>query len=102
MKIQNHSKHPKLGLKIAVLSISFFSIALPVYAGGLIDLANNVKDFLTTAISVVLIGVGIIFLFTRDWFKFISFIGIALLLAIFTDWDNVSSIAKSFYNDYLK
>lgn len=95
-------KNAQFALKVSLLSIALFSIVSPVFASGV---GQKIGTSLTTNINAlipaVLLLVGAYFLFTRDWMKMISFVAIALVIAIFTNWSWVQSIAKRIYDSFI-
>ncbi|MGU3473136.1 hypothetical protein ACLBWT_18560 [Paenibacillus sp. D51F] len=97
------SKHLHTALKIALLSIALFSIVSPVFATGVgVAIGGSLERNINALIPAVLLAVGVYFLFTRDWMKMISFMGIALVVAIFTNWKWVSAIGGKIYDSFLK
>lgn len=98
----NKSKRLNLSSKILLLSISLFTIASPIFASGIGEkIGKSLTTNITALIPAVLLGIGIYFLFTRDWIKMISFMGIAIIIAIFTNWTWVTNIGSKIYNSFI-
>lgn len=95
------SKSKLLTLKVFCLSISMFSFAFPASAGVFSKLGTSLTSELNAIIPVILLAVGGYFLVTRDWMKMISFIGIALAVAVFMNWEYVQAMAKKFYDAFM-
>lgn len=95
-------KKISISLKITMLSIALFSIVTPVFAQGIGEkIGTSLTTNLNALIPAALLGIGIYFLVTRDWMKMVSFIAIALLIAIFTNWEWVKVIATKTYNAFM-
>jgi uncharacterized membrane protein len=95
-------KKLNISLKITMLLISLFSIVTPVFAQGIGEkVGTSLTTNLNALIPAALLLIGIYFIFTRDWMKMMSFIAIALLIAIFTNWEWVKSIAGKAYTAFM-
>lgn len=92
----------KVALKVLLISMALFSVVSPVFAKGV---GEKIGDSLTknigALIPAVLIAIGIYFFVVRDWMKMLSFVGIALVIGIFTNWDRVSTLAGKIYTSFL-
>lgn len=89
-------------LKILLLSIALFTIVSPVFATGVGErVGNSVTKNVNALIPAALLCVGFYFLIVRDWMKMISFFAIAILIAIFTNWDWVKSLASKAYTSFI-
>jgi phosphatidylglycerophosphate synthase len=96
------NKHLDTSLKIALLSIALFSIVSPVFATGVGEkIGGSLTSNINALIPAVLLAVGAYFLFTRDWMKMISFVAIAVVVAIFTNWTWVQAIGKKIYESFV-
>ena len=96
------SNRTQFALKVTLVSILLFSIVSPVFAEGVgSKLGKSLTDNANDLIPAVLVIVGIYFLVTRDWMKMISFIAVALVIAIFTNWEWVKSIGGKIYNSFI-
>jgi phosphatidylglycerophosphate synthase len=96
-------KHKHLNtLKIALLSIALFSIVTPVFAQGVGErIGGSLTSNINALIPALLLAVGAYFLLTRDWMKMISFVAIAVVIAIFTNWTWVQAIGKKVYEAFV-
>lgn len=98
----NQSKRLTLSSKVLLLSIALFTIASPIFAKGVGErIGESLEKNIFALVPAVLIGIGIYFLFTRDWMKMISFMGIAVLIAIFSNWEWVEAIAGKIYKTFI-
>jgi hypothetical protein len=95
-------KIKKLTLKISLLSMALFSIVSPVFAEGVGEkIGGSLTSNINALIPAILLAVGAYFLFTRDWMKMISFVAIAVIIAIFTNWAWVQAIGKKVYEAFV-
>ncbi|WP_054943724.1 hypothetical protein [Paenibacillus ihuae] len=96
------SKRLNLSSKIMLLSISLFTIASPIFASGVGEkVGKSLTSNINALIPAVLLAIGAYFLFTRDWMKMISFVAIAVIIAIFTNWTWVQAIGSKIYNSFI-
>lgn len=93
-------KNNKLFLRISLILTSSFFFALPVFADtnpG--ERANNwLQANVGALIPGVLLILAVYFLFTRDWMKLLSFVGIALVVAMLMNWEEVKKLAGSLWS----
>lgn len=91
-----------ISLKVLLLSIAMFSVMSSIFAEGI---GEKIGDSLTANIGAlipgIILAIGIYFLVVRDWMKMFSFMAIALLIAIFTNWNSVTTLATRIYNSFL-
>jgi uncharacterized membrane protein len=92
----------KMTLKISLLSMALFSIVSPVFAEGVGEkIGGSLTSNINALIPAILLAVGAYFLFTRDWMKMISFVAIAVIIGIFTNWPWVQAIGKKVYEAFV-
>lgn len=96
------NNHLNSALKIILLSLALFSVVTPVFADGVGErIGGSLTTNINALIPAALVAVGVYFLITRDWIKMISFIAIAIVVAIFTNWTWVQSIGKKIYESFI-
>lgn len=96
------SKKGQFALKTLLLTLAMFTVVSPVFAQGVGErLGASLTSNLNALIPAVLLCVGVYFLFTRDWMKMISFVAIAIVVAMFTNWEWVTAIAKKVYDAFI-
>ncbi|WP_336788359.1 hypothetical protein [Paenibacillus sp. MMO-177] len=91
-------------LKIFLLSITLLSFAVPVFAagGGVGErFGSSLTANITALIPGVLLIIAIYFMIVRDWMKMISFVGITIVVAIFTNWSKVTTIGGKVYDAFI-
>jgi hypothetical protein len=97
------NKYLNTTLKIALLSIAMFSVVSPVFAQGVGEkIGGSLTKNVNALIPAALLAVGVFFLITRDWMKMISFVSIALVIAVFTNWEWVQAIGKKIYESFIQ
>jgi uncharacterized membrane protein YjjP (DUF1212 family) len=93
-------KRNKMFLRIALLTLTSMLIAIPVFAAT--DPGVKANTWLQTNVGAlvpgVLLIVGVYFLITRDWMKLVSFVGIALVVAMLLNWEEVKKLAKGLWD----
>jgi hypothetical protein len=86
-------------LRTSLLSIALMSFATPVFAQGPGEkLGNWLQVNVGGVIPGILLLVGVYHLIKRDWMKLISFVGIALVVAILLNWNDVKRLAKYLFD----
>ncbi|OME78628.1 hypothetical protein BK120_23095 [Paenibacillus sp. FSL A5-0031] len=89
-------------LKFILMSIALFTIVSPVFAEGVGEkVGGSMERNVNALIPGILLAISIYFIFVRDWMKFISFIAITILVAVFTNWTWVKALASKAYNAFL-
>ncbi|CAM4048123.1 hypothetical protein L1N85_19330 [Paenibacillus alkaliterrae] len=92
----------EIALKVLLMSIALFCIVSPVFATGVGERAGaSLTKNINALIPAVLLVVGVYFLFVRDWMKMASFVAIALVVAIFTNWTWIKNLASKLYNAFM-
>lgn len=75
-------------------------IAFPVFAAAG-DPGVNLNKWLQTNVGALIPGailcIGLFFIITRDWVKMISFIGIALCVAMVMNWTAMKTLADGLF-----
>lgn len=86
-------------LRASLLSIALLSFATPVFAQGP---GEKLGNWLTTnvggVIPGILIAIGAYHMLKRDWMKLMSFVGIALVVAILLNWEDVKRLSKYLFD----
>lgn len=82
--------------------IAMFSIVSPIFASGVGEkVGSSLERNVNALIPGILLAISIYFIFVRDWMKFISFIAITVIVAVFTNWTWVKAIASKAYTSFL-
>lgn len=89
-----------LVIRTTLLSISLMLIATPAFATN--GPGQKLGTWLTSNIGAVipgiLITIGAYHMVKRDWVKLVSFVGIALIVAVLMNWEDVKKLSKYFFD----
>lgn len=88
-------------LKVTLLTIVLLmSVVAPAFAadGPGKKLGDWLTDNIGSVIPGILIAVGAYHLLKRDWVKLLSFVGIALVVAILLNFEDVKKLAKYLFD----
>ncbi|AWP25215.1 MULTISPECIES: hypothetical protein [Paenibacillus] len=88
-----------LVIRTTLLSIALMLMATPAFASGP---GQKLGTWLTSNIGAVipgiLITIGAYHMIKRDWMKLVSFMGIALIVAVLMNWEDVKKLSKYFFD----
>ncbi|AJE54229.1 hypothetical protein [Paenibacillus polymyxa] len=103
MKKQKMAKKQWVGAFLTFLGISPFWSSR-IYASSApsgFNVGTKVNDVIYGNVSPVIPGIVLaistIFFFKRDWIKMTSFIGLALCLGYFSDWNSVKELSHKLF-----
>ncbi|WP_169091007.1 hypothetical protein [Paenibacillus sp. PL91] len=92
----------EMSLKVLLLSIALLSVVSPIFAEGVGEkVGGSLTRNINALIPGVLLLIGIYFLWVRDWIKMFGFVAIALVVAIFTNWEWVKTLAGKIYTSFM-
>ncbi|WP_059040696.1 hypothetical protein [Paenibacillus rubinfantis] len=87
-------------LRALLLSVVLMSIATPVFAAD--GPGKKLGDWLSENVGGVIPGIlaliGGYHLIKRDWMKLMSFVGIALVVAILLNWNDVKKLGEYLFD----
>lgn len=87
-------------LRVTLLMLVAMLFAVPAFAAN--DPGVKANNWLQTNVGALIPGillvVSLIFFFTRDWMKLLSFVGITIVVAMLLNWEEVKKLANSLYS----
>ncbi len=88
-----------LMIRTTLMSSALMLIATPAFASGPgVKLGDWLETNIGGVVPGILIAIGVYHLIKRDWMKLISFVAIALVVAILMNWSDVQKLAKYFFD----